>query len=72
MNQLKETDNVFQEECNKRLDNQPGNQRKVKRNDVNPYSDIVMNSKTFDKILKKMDAKNKHEKHRSRIRNHSL
>ena len=56
---MKETNNIFQEECLRRLDNQPGNQPKVKRKGVNPYGDTVANDETFEKILKKFDEKHK-------------
>ena len=57
LNQLKETSNIFQEECLKLLDNQRGNQPKVKRKGVNSNGDIVTNDKTFKKILKEFDEK---------------
>ena len=71
---MKETNSIFQEECPKQLDNQPGkpgNQVKIKRKGVNPCGDIVTSNKTFENILKKFDEKKQTEaKCRSRIRNH--
>ena len=48
---------MFQEECLKRLDNQPADQPKIKRRNVNPYSEIVTSDAVFEKVFNDIQMK---------------